>query len=224
MIVTVCGKYDLDLLPGSGGFYPYWQKMGQGNAACNEWLLEGLPKGLAVVENFGGVGICSTLVAEIIKPKFHLAIDREPDCVAQLRHIGVSALQADAMDSLGWVYIVEPGPLIINDFPSLTPLSLLGWYEPLAMMFHSQPSYVIHSDTGVIWLPLHRERFENILGYRIPRASRSEMAPCYSEAMSRLYYELFGYCITRAAHHTYASYFLLEPGWHEPIEHWYYRP
>src|ERR1044072_8681495 len=116
----ICDKWDLPILPGnpnklaSGakGYYEYINERPKEtgkNALCIEWLINKLPRDLmycSVIENFGGVGVFSTIIENMLQPTWHWIFDIDEDCRAQLENAfkdneNVSIFHGDAQYELG---------------------------------------------------------------------------------------------------------------------------
>lgn len=195
----VCGKYPLELLPGSGGHYAYLNTVSQKNAACFEHLIAGLPRVSIVVEYFGGVGQFSTILQQVCRPGSHYAFDLDPDCVRQLESIpGVRASQGDAKQTMGTI----AADLVVLDFAYATIKHHDEW--PWDRVFAKRPERVIWSDTAARRIGLHRDLYSKIFG--TPIVSNED----YFRAYSKFVWARYGYSVTRVAHHQY-SYLLAEP-------------
>jgi len=197
-VVRICGKWEMALLDGKGGHYRYLDTASHRNAACFLHLIEGMSI-QSVVEHFGGVGIFSTVVQKVLHPHQHWAFDVDPDCVRQLQSIeGLVATDGDAKETMGTI----EAELVICDLPVSTMRTVDEW--PWRRVAALRPRYIVVSDTAFRRLGLHRALYGRLASQNI------HTFPDYVNAWSRLFYEKYGYSVTRVAHHVYA-YFLLEP-------------
>jgi hypothetical protein len=154
------------------------------------------------VEYFGGVGLFSTVVREVLHPREHRAFDLDADCVAQLRTIpGVEAAQGDAHETMGTV----DAELVVLDFAYATIKHHMDW--PWERVVERAPRFIVFSDTALRRLGLHRALYSKLLGS--PVVSHED----YCRAYSRFLWARYGYSVTRVAYHQY-SYLLLEPREH----------
>lgn len=196
--VSICNRWELPLLDGSGGHYRYLDTASQRNAACFLELLERLQVSSAV-EYFGGVGIFSTIIQQVLHPLQHWAFDLDPDCVAQLRTIqGIQVAPGDAHDTMGSI----PAELVVCDFPVCTLRTVDEW--PWSRVVAWKPRYIVVSDTALRRLGLHRALYSRLSSEAV--VSHEDYVRVYSKHM----WNRYGYSVTRVAHHVY-SYFLLEP-------------
>lgn len=196
--VQICDRWELPLLDGSGGHYQYLDSISKRNAACFLELVDGLHIESAV-EYFGGVGIFSTIIQQVLHPYRHSVFDLDADCVAQLRTIqGLQVAQGDAHETMG----TATGDLVVCDFPVCTLRTLPEW--PLERIVALHPRYIVVSDTALRRLGLHRELYSKLSGE--PVFDLDDYVKVYSESI----WKRCGYSVTRVAHHLY-SYFLLEP-------------
>lgn len=198
--VQICDKWELPLLDGSGGHYQYLDSASKKNASCFLELVTGLQAD-SVVEYFGGVGIFSTIIQQVLAPSRHLVFELDGDCVTQLRTIpGLVVSQGDAHETMGSVN----GELVICDFPLCTLRTITEW--PLDRIAARHPRYIVVSDTSLRRLGLHRELYTKLSGE--PVVTPADYVKVYSKFM----WEHYGYSVSRVAHHAY-SYFLLVPYW-----------
>lgn len=197
--VRICDRWDLPLLEGKGGHYRYLDTASQRNAACFLELVERLQVSSAV-EYFGGVGIFSTVIQQVLRPFQHWVFDLDPDCVAQLRTIPrIQAAPGDAHETMGSI----SAELVVCDFPVCTLRTVDEW--PLSRVIATRPRYIVVSDTALRRLGLHRALYSRLAGE--PVVSFEDYVRVYSKHM----WSRYGYSVTRVAHHVY-GYFLLEPG------------
>lgn len=202
--LMVCGQWPLTLRPGSGGHYAYLHTGSQWNPRCFHTVVKGIPTGLRVREYFGGVGIFSTIIQQVLKPATHVATDLDLDCALQLGTLpGVRGGQHDAMQADPAKY-----DLVVLDFPVHTVRGHGTW--PWKSYLARRPDYVVFCDTARRRLGLHRALYTSLFGERVH--SHQD----YADAYSRFLWRTYGYSITREAHSTY-TYFRAEPVPPQPV-------
>lgn len=217
----ICGRWPIVLQAGTGGFFEYLHTASAKNASafltllCPQWDRLGpseaplgpcvLPQGLTVVEHFGGVGLFSTIIQEVLRPRMHAIFDLDPDCVDQLRSafarklVGLdgkeplmSAMQGDAKLTMASI----PGDLVVCDFPYATIKHHTDW--PWDSMLAHKPMALIWSDTAARRIGLHRALYTTLFGSRV--VSHED----YVRAYSTYIYDRYGYSISRCAYHVYS--------------------
>ncbi len=197
--IQICDQWPLKLRAGFGGHFAYLDTASKRNAACFLSLLGGIPQGTSVVEYFGGVGIFSTIIQNVIRPTYHRAFDIDDDCVAQLQTLDrVGASYGDAKQTMGTI----DAQMVVLDFAVATAKHHDEW--PWGRVCSAKPNYIVWSDTALRRLGLHRELYSRIFG--TPIVSHED----YVRAYSRLLWDRYGYSVTREAHHVY-SYMRAEP-------------
>lgn len=201
--IQVLDRWPLVLRPGTGGHYQYLDTASKRNAACFLNLVEDLPSGLTVVEHFGGVGMFSTIIEQVLRPRWHIIGDIDDDCAKQLAatfeaepHVSVTCV--DAKETMGLV----PAQLVVLDFAYATIKHHGDW--PWAHVVEAKPRYIVFADTALRRLGLHRELYSRLFG--CPIVTHED----YVNAYSRYLWAHYGYSVTREAHHVY-SYMRLEP-------------
>jgi hypothetical protein len=194
----VCGRWPLTLSEGKGGHFSYLHTASSKNAACFLHLVAGLPTGMSIVEYFGGVGQFATIIQNVLRPSGHWIFDLDDDCVAQLKTLdGPIVTQGDAHVTMG----VVPADLVVLDFPVYTVRVHDSW--PMDRVFSDWPRYVIHSDTALRRIGLHRKLYSDT--FKTPIWNQQDYMGAYSQFM----WDRHGYSVTRVAYHLY-SYVLLE--------------
>lgn len=214
--IQVLDRWPLVLRPGTGGHYQYLDTASKRNSACFLNLIEDLPQGISVVEHFGGVGMFSTIIQQVLHPQQHIIEDLDEDCVAQLSSLfvgddQVSVARADAKISMG----SRPVDLVVLDFAYATIKHHGEW--PWARVTATQPRYIVFADTALRRLGLHRKLYSQLFG--CPIVTHED----YVEAYSRYLWGHYGYSVVREAHHVY-SYMRLESVPCGPIQYTKVRP
>jgi hypothetical protein len=213
MLIKVCGKYDLNMIPPSSqngnehSYYNYLKKA-EKNSLCFEHLMIGLPTGMSVVEHFGGIGMTGVIIDNVIKPSSHLLFDIDENCLKCLKmNWGDNAKYGDAKVIMGTVC----ADLICLDFPNLNALHYKEWN--VKNVFKCNPKYVTIADIARLRIGLHRESYSRLFGKTI------HTNVDYTEALSNAIFSVSGYAIRKCAYHSY-SFLLLSPGKPTPIEYW----
>lgn len=199
----VCNKWPLVLQSGQGGHYAFLDTVSSRNASCFLRLVANLPQGQTVVEHFGGVGIFSTVVQQVLAPRSHLIFDLDADCIKQVQSAfagnpTVYTEQSDAHQTMATI----PGEVIICDFPVHTFKTHAEWPWEQMCAFH--PQTLFWSDTALRRLGLHRALYSRLFG--VPIVDHQD----YTRAYSRYMWEHYGYSIVASAFHVY-SYMRAEP-------------
>ena len=97
--LLVMNEYEFELLPGEakkveGAALSYYQYVNDSklraqtgkNIQCVMWCLQNTPKGLRLEEPFGGVGVFSIALNNVLKPSHHKIIELDEECYNQLKH------------------------------------------------------------------------------------------------------------------------------------------
>jgi hypothetical protein len=225
-IALVCEKWRLPVMPGKAaivpgedkrvlGYYEYINakshEVGR-NAFCIEFLLNRLPKGLAVVEAFGGVGVFATIVQNVIKPSFHLIMDLDDDCYHQLQNAfnpdevnNILVEQADAR----LVMTQVAADLYLLDFPFFTMVQYSKWKDEWDAIVAHQPKAIVWMDGASKYLHLHTELYSKVSEFPISDHTT------YIQGVRKFILERHNYTVTACAFSTGCYYFLAEPGWHQ---------
>lgn len=212
----VCNKWQLPVLEkevvtlpgGAKGYYEYINdrpKETGKNVLCIEDLLQHLPKGLSVVEPFGGVGVFATAIQGVLKPKNHFIGDIEDNCLDQLMQAfaqtpGVKVEHSDAKETLGKI----KADIYVIDFPFMTIKRYSEWEEQITNMFKSNPTAVIWMDGASRYLHFHKERYGEIFGGVV------EDIEDYTYGVSQYIYDRHDYSITHMSWQHACSYFMFE--------------
>jgi hypothetical protein len=231
MIYNLLDKYPMEIRDADIGYTPnasnfergyFWflqNKMAdvRREAACFEAIFDELPKlGGTAVEFFGGIGMCSTLIHEILKPRTHIIYDIDPFCVSHLKHMtrkwrGVQINQGNVFATP--VAKFSHAKFFSFDFNQFT---ILHWRDNTsilqtldAVIKTAQPSYIQLTDSAVNKLHLNLGLYSSISGMDVSDITS------YVRAFSKLALNSWNYSVTLAYYHFGATYLLLEPGDHE---------
>jgi hypothetical protein len=173
---------------------------------ATEWMLKGV-KASSVVEYFGGVGLTSTLIREIVKPKLHTIFEIDKQCVAQLKSNFSRVKLHDAKNP-----IENLSEFQVLDF-AFTLMQIKPWIPLLENVFQQKPKYVWITDTTVHYFKTNRKHYEKFFNKPIKDFTE------YLKAESDWFLDRFGYSIKKVAiRGGTASYLLLVPNkGYEPI-------
>lgn len=212
-------KYDFELLPGKPNkmpdgdwsYYQYlnkrWQETGK-NVLCQEFLL-GEYKGVSVIrEPFGGCGVFSVALQNILQPEYHFIGELDNDCLKQLKFC-MSAYpntiinKEDAHETLG----VDPADIYVCDFPFFTLIQHSNgkWHKEMQRMVSNKPKAIIITDgSSCRW----HFTVPNLVarGYGVTNDRES-----YASVFSDYCVKHYGYRVTAMAYHGTCFYIKIEP-------------
>lgn len=156
----VYDKYPFSLLPGEArqvegqakSYYEYMlgraHETGK-NLLCIQFLFEGIEQELSVQEPFGGCGVFSIAIQEILKPRKHHVGEIDEECVKQLLHAlaryDIDISQEDAHEKLGHLH----SDVFVCDFPFFTINKLKEglWRDEMALLCQEiKPHHIIVTD------------------------------------------------------------------------------
>ena len=212
-------KYDFELLAGEpqkmpDGDYSYyqylnkrWQETGK-NVLCQEFLLKEYAGVSVIQEPFGGCGVFSVALQNILQPKHHFIGELDNDCIAQLHHCmsdypNTTVRKEDAHKTLG----VEPADIYVCDFPFFTLIQHINgkWLEEMKRMISHKPKAIIITDgSSCRWHFTARNLISR--GYKVNN-NRESYASVFSEHFEKNY----GYKVTAMAYHGTCFYIKIEP-------------
>lgn len=177
------------------------------NATAMEFLLENLPQKLDVVEYFGGAGIQSTIIQELLEPNKHIILEKDDGCVRQLRWLfnfcpQVSIFQGDATQLIGYL----DADVYVLDWNSWTIYHWSQWQQSWDLMMSRLPKAVIWFDSSWSYFHMNRERY----GRRLRRKLTTRQS--YTLALSSFFKKRYGYEIVRAAYCPRGAYYMLQGG------------
>jgi hypothetical protein len=204
-------RYSINVLPVLGnqtrsGFIQFlWthRRRSERSAACMEFLIKDLPKGISVVEHFGGAGLIGVVIEKILQPSSHKLFDVDEDCINQLKHTfgDENAAYGDAKEIMGTIY----ADLILMDIPWFNEFHAHEWPN-LPKVFELKPQFVEISDTANQRLGIHREILSKRLNY--PIVNNED----YITAMSHKFYKKYGYSVRKCGYHQFSFMLLTEGG------------
>lgn len=216
MNTLVLKKYPFELLPLSGKSpLSYWQYIGDAHKhnVCFGELIKGMPEGVSVVENFGGIGMTGTIVQNELKPSLHVLFDIDEDCIKQLQHLFQEKVRyGDAKETIGMIQ----ADFVILDFPNFTVNKWAQWEEPFRRMFNLKPKFVTITDIANQRIGLHRDLYTKI--FQAPIFNIED----YMEALSQKFYDSMGYSIQKVAYDHKAAFLLLTARVPGSIDFWKY--
>jgi len=216
----ILDKYPFELLPGEPtqvtvGDKSYYQYLNERpnetgkNVQAVIWLLRNFPKGLRIMEPFGGCGVFSIALQNELKPSSHHIVELDGGCVAQLKYClrnypsRILILHGDAHDYLGH----GPADIFVCDFPVFTMTRLLRgeWATEMSRMATQKPKAILITDgSSYLYHFVHK----TLLKYCPEITSDRES---YAHAMGRLLYWLYGYSVTGCGYHGTCFYLRAEP-------------
>lgn len=154
----ICGQWLLDLpegqrvesgeelsLPYSHYLLTHRKVLGQ-HAYCFLWLFSELVAVDSVIEYFGGMGICTTIIDQVVRPESHTVVELDVGCVAHLQRVypKKNVLQADAFQLMGDL----TADLVSLDFNSFSVSKHRVHPEWLGSVFSAGPRYVEVTDSA----------------------------------------------------------------------------
>ena len=176
----------------------------------------GLDEGLPVVELFGGIGRFSTVLHYLVKPLYHIILEKSPHLAEHLiRHTcgwkGARVKQVDSFQTdLNRMKFGLKDAFVSLDFDKFT-LKQLTRVSPGGVLFKqvlgAGPKYVCLTDTSISKVHLLFAEYTSML-----KAGKIESMDGYVSQMSRLVFGETKYFIRYWTNHSGASYFLFERG------------
>jgi len=167
-------------------------------------LLKGLPKKKRVVEFFGGVGLQSTIIQELLQPIDHTIIENDGNCI---RHLNdnfrgrATILQANAFDYIGAL----PGDIFSLDWNSWTVLHQDKLKSVFELLLKYDPLAIIWFDTAKSYFHLNRSKYSKLLGMELSTIRD------YSEALFSFFERKYNYGFSKVAYFSKGTHFLLVP-------------
>ena|SRR3990167_3760642 len=180
------------------------------SAEASYKLLSGLPTGKTVVEFFGGIGLQSLIVENLLHPIEHVVLDKDSQCVEHLKRVfqnypDVLIAQADAWEAMK-VYV---GDIFLLDW-IWTPRRWNEHKESLDALFIQKPLAVTFFDSTKPYFPTNRKRYAAMFGCEINSFYD------YVVSLSNFIIARYGYAISKVAYCSNRGTFcLLQPA---PIE------
>lgn len=215
---VILNQYPFQLVPGEGrdmegggvSYYDYINKRptetGK-NVQCISWLIRDLQKGLFVWEPFGGVGIFAVAVQEILKPSRHIIHEIDATCLNQLK-VSLKQYNVEIDDKDATVYLgSEYADVFMVDFPLFSLIRFLKtkrWEPELARMTAQKPKAIIMTDGSSCRYHLQWKNYNKV------DPSIDSTRESYVKALSKRFYEMYGYSIAGCAYHANSFYYRLE--------------
>jgi hypothetical protein len=219
----ILNKYPFELIPGEAkempdgdlSYYEYlngrWKETGK-NVMAIAWLLRNFPQGLKIIEPFGGCGVFSVAIQEIMKPSYHRIGELDGDCYKQLTHVmsrypSAAVFNDDAHQTLGTI----AGDIYVCDFPFFTLIKHETgyWVEEMKRIVAQRPRAILITDGASCRYHFTAKALSN-RGYPVT-PDRESYAYCFDQMMSRTY----DYHVTGMVYHGTCFYIRVEP---EPRE------
>ncbi|CAB4162900.1 AdoMet_MTases domain containing protein [uncultured Caudovirales phage] len=219
--LLVMNEFEFELLPGQakkveGASLSYYQYLNDSklraqtgkNIQCVMWCLQGTPQGLRLEEPFGGVGVFSVALNNILKPSHHKIIELDEECYLQLKHAlkkydNVEIIHGDSHEHMA----VKPMDICVADFPyfGVTRYKDGSWKEELKRTLDFNPKKVLITDGCRFMFHMHWKRYKNKYDDNV-----NENPTSYVYMMSNILYNDFGYSVTRCAYHGSCFYYMIE--------------
>lgn len=175
-------------------------------ALCIEWLLENIPTGeYRCVEFFGGVGITTTILRNLVRDiTSHTIYDLDSRCVEQLTKAfpDCEVKQGDAFE----VALREKGDFFSLETPFFTANKLDEHRKLFDALLGSKPKYMSLVDASPPKFPLHKKLYGKALECDIVTPED------YLKGLSNWFYTTYGYSLIRVACRQGAYFCLLAPG------------
>tara|TARA_R100000808_G_C2153219_1_gene163265 strand:- start:2113 stop:2868 length:756 start_codon:yes stop_codon:yes gene_type:complete len=216
----ILNRYSFSLLPGKpkqmpDGDYSYyqylnkrWQETGK-NVLCQQFLLsEHAGQEIKVDEPFGGCGVFSVAIQEMLKPAKHVIGELDLECLHQLHYCtreykNVEINHSDAHLTLG----LEPADIYVCDFPHFTLIKYLNghWKQEMERMISHKPRAIIITDGSSC-------RWHFMVKHLKGRGfAAGEDRESYAKCFSAFFQNRYGYRVTAMAYHGTCFYIKIEP-------------
>ena len=217
----VCKKWDLDLnfemkteegLSRNERSYIHFavahSDMVSAKCWATEWLLTDLlpKKKYSAVEYLAGVGVQTVVIQNLFNLSEHVVMERDLECYAHLKKVGLNAFNADANKSM---FTHTDFDLKFADFPSSSVLSVQKKWKGFRKLFENKPKLVVWTDTSISYpIKIHGARYSKIFNSG-ELVTREDYVEQYALWLQRE----FDYSIAKAAFRgKNAVYFAAVPG------------
>ena len=168
-------------------------------------LLKDLPTDKRVIEFYGGAGVQSTIIRNLLRPKSHTIIERDPRCVEHLRklfgHLPSEIICGDARD-----FMRMPADLYFLDWNTWTIAHWGKWDVYWKQVLSHDPVAFTWYDTGKPYFHTNKDLYSKILGRNVNSISE------YSHALSEFLLSRYGYSLEKAVYCPRATYYLAMEG------------
>lgn len=189
--VMVCNKWELPLTDGKTGYFEWIKRPQAGKMAlCKEAIISGIKIPInSVTECFGGIGVSTTIIQNLVNPSRHRVYELDEDCYWQLNAAfpNCEVLLGDAIELLKQE---EDTELFMLDFEYYT-VNHKQWDPLWDAIYTKQPLGVIWLDTAAHYMHLHKKLYGSILDYEIEKTSD------YYDGFSRMIHKKYGYSIVK---------------------------
>lgn len=179
-------------------------------AECFRYIFKGCPRYRMIFEAFGGLGLLRQTLSQMKKgwePDIHISHDHSERMIREIlsRFPSVAAILGDTYELP--MPVADPRPSLFSaDFNSFSPLQMDRSKKKrrlIEAMVGRSPTSLQITDSAVFRLHLNRKAYEREWNTKITTPES------YLRAVSRWFWERYGYWIDRAAYHRWASYYLL---------------
>jgi len=222
----ICGKWEMEFemvtgtgkSPGEGeSFMDRIQKRPQTVSDCvwgSYLLLRRLPTGLRWVEFFGGVGIQTTLIQNLLVPVSHLVIERDELCYRHLQRQfpNVEIRHQDALEVLDSPPAAD---IYILDWNAWTIHHWDRWERHWKGLIEADPLGIIWWDTSKAFFHVNKNLYAQELHSEVRRPED------YARGFRHFLADKFpAYALSTAVYCKFSTYYLLQRGSH-PLEEFY---
>jgi hypothetical protein len=188
--VMVCDKWELPLTEGKTGYFEWIKRPQAGKMAlCKEAIIGGIKIPInSVTECFGGIGVSTIIIQNLLKPAYHCVFENDEDCYKQLKSAfeNVDVQLGDALELIS----ETQSELYMLDFEYYT-VNHTQWTPLWDAIYAKNPMGVIWLDTASHYLHLHKKLYGSILDYEV--ASSKD----YYDGFSRMIHQKYGYSIVK---------------------------
>ena len=231
--LLVMNEYEFELLPGEakkveGAALSYYQYVNDSklraqtgkNIQCVMWCLQNTPKGLRLEEPFGGVGVFSVALNNVLKPSHHKIIELDEECYNQLKHALRNYDNVEIIHGDSHIHMATtPMDICVADFPyfGVTRYKDGLWRAELERTVSYKPQKILITDGCRFMFHMHWNRYKNKYDDNITSDPKT-----YVNMMSKILYDDFGYSVTRCAYHGSCFYYMIENTSPKEIMYYYF--
>lgn len=169
-------------------------------------LLKDLPKELSVIEFYGGTGVQSTVIDQVLKPKNHVIIEQDEVCVRQLEHLFGNKKTVQIICGDAKQYMKDANAdLYLLDWNTWTIAHWERWHELWGYLFSTNPVALSWYDTSRPYFHTNKKLYGKILDGEVTDFSQ------YTQGVSSLIEAKYGYALAKAVYCPRATYYLAMP-------------
>jgi hypothetical protein len=188
----VCDKWGLPLIDGKTGYFQWIHRPQAGKMAlCKEAIVSSIKGPVdSVTECFGGIGVSTTIIQNVLKPTVHNVHELDVDCYEQLKYAFEGTCYVKYGNTLDLVAAEPYTELFMLDFEYYT-VKHDEWNPLWDLIYNKKPLGVIWLDTASHYLHLHKKLYGAILDYEINNVFD------YYDGYSRMIHKKYGYSIVK---------------------------